>query len=125
MWPTSSEHLVAAHGSGLPRVQPPPDIRRVEPQVAADSDRIRPLAAVVADLLHRGGGEMEDVAALALQGSTNAQGLAPLVDAAQEPSFLEPLAQRLGGEGDAVADLLAEALHRRIGGIGLQVEVLA
>ena len=80
---------------------------------------------MVADLLHRGGGEMDDVAALALQCSTNAQGLAPLVDAAQEPSFLEPLAQRLGGEGDAVADLLAEALHGRKGGIGLQIEVLA
>ena len=76
-------------------------------------------------MLHRGGDKVEDVAAVALEGSTNAQGLAPLVDAVQEPSLLEALAQRLGREGDAVADLLAEALDGRIGGIGFEVEVLA
>ena len=36
--------------------------------------------------------------------------------------LLQALAQGLGGEGDAITDLLAEALHGGIGGIGIEVE---
>jgi hypothetical protein len=39
--------------------------------------------------------------------------------------LLEPPAQRLGRERDTIPDVLAQALHRCVGGIGLQVEVLA
>src|SRR5438876_11230914 len=68
---------------------------------------------------------MEHVPALPLEDAAHRQALALLVDAAQHAPLPQALAERLGGDGEAVADVVAEALCGGVGGIRIEPERIA
>src|SRR5947208_2930671 len=68
--------------------------------------------------------DMQHLAPLALQDSSHSQHLAASIGGNEHASLIQPLSERLWGQGETIPNLLAQLLHRGIRGVRVEIDMV-